>query len=265
MSDWLWDWVLMPFVTRVPGSVVAVVALVLYPGVGLALPLILGWPANWLFSANLVAVTTAALLSVGYLLVLIEAKDRRHLVEWTTDLRLLTASEFEWLVGELFRREGWEVTETGRQDGPDGNIDLVLTRDGERRIVQCKRWASWLVGVNEIRAFGGTLMREEMPGNDGIFVTLSDFSEQAREEAKKTGVMLIDRADLFGRVEKARRAEPCPICHSPMLFDRSARGWWFRCVADGCEGKRDLGQDAGRALELLSEPPNLPPMSERAT
>jgi hypothetical protein len=48
-------------------------------------------------------------------------------MEWTSDLRSLSAEEFEWLVGEFFRREEWDVRETGRQDGPDGNVDLELT------------------------------------------------------------------------------------------------------------------------------------------
>lgn len=263
MSDWIWDRVLIPFVTRVPGWVVAVVALTFYPGIGLAVPLMFGWPANWLFSINLIGATVAALLAIGYLLVLVQAKNRRHLFEWTTDLRLLTAMEFEYLVGELFRREGWEVAETGRQDGPDGNIDLVLTRPHERRVVQCKRWTSWQVGVSEIRGFAGTLMREGAVGKDGVFVTLSEFTPQAEEEAAKTGMTLVDRADLFERIERVRRKEPCPLCQQPMLFDRSARGWWFRCVATGCPGKRDLGNDAGRAIELLTQPPTLSPTHER--
>lgn len=263
MSDRIWDDVLIPFVRRVPGWVVAAVALAFYPGVGLVVPIAFGWPSNWLFSINLIGAMAAALLAVGYLIVLVQAKNRRHLFEWTTDLRLLTAAEFEYLVGELFRREGWDVAETGRQDGPDGNIDLVLTRGSERRVVQCKRWMAWRVGVNEIRAFGGTLMREGAPGAHGIFVTLSEFSEQAEEEAKKTGITLVDRADLFNRVERVRRQEPCPICNRPMLFDRSSRGWWFRCVAPSCAGKRDLSNDAGRAIELLTQPPTLSPTQER--
>lgn len=263
MSDWLWDRVLIPFVTRVRGWVVAAAALIFYPGIGLLLPVMFGWPANWLLSINLIGATVAGLLAVGYLVVLIQAKNRRHLFEWTTDLRLLTATEFEYLVGELFRREGWEVVETGRQDGPDGNIDLVLTRGRDRRIVQCKRWTSWQVGVKDIRGFAGTLMREKASGKEGIFVTISDFTPQAEEEAAKTGMVLVDRADLFARVERARRKEPCPICRQPMLFDRSPRGWWFRCVAVGCTGKRDLGSDAGRAVELLTEPPTLSPRNEK--
>src|SRR5208283_1220279 len=125
-------------------------------------------------------------------------------VEWTTELRHLNASEFEWLVGELFRREGWNVKETGHPDAPDGNIDLELARDGKRKIVQCKRWSAQLVGVDEIRGFGGTLLREHLPAEAGIFVTLSGFTEQARAEAQKAGFALLDGRQLYALMEKAR-------------------------------------------------------------
>ncbi len=264
MFDWLWDRVLIPFVTRMPGRAVAVVALLFYPGLGLVLPLVFSWPDNWFLAVNVWGVLLAAFISIGYLAVLVKAKDRRHLLEWTSDLRLLTAAEFEWLVGELFRREGWEVTETGRQDGPDGNIDLVLKRHGERRIVQCKRWDSRQIGVKQLREFGGTLKREGATATGGIFVTLSDFSAQAQAEAKEMGIALVDRADLFDRIENVRREEPCPVCQRPMLFDRSPHGWWFRCISNGCAGKRDLGADAGRAIALLTQPPTLSATHEEA-
>jgi hypothetical protein len=253
----MWDHLLIPFVTRVSGWGVAVAGLLLYPGLGLLLPLYLDWSTSWLVSMNLIGVTFAAVVSLGWLFVQLEAKDRRHLVEWTTNLRLLSAEEFEWMVGELFRREGWNVRETGRHDGPDGNIDLELIKGGEHRIVQCKRWTSWQVGVNDIRNFAGTLLREGLPGNKGTFVTLSDFTEQARGEARRTGIALVDRRDLYARVEEARRAEPCPVCQSPMVLGRSPHGWWFRCVTDGCTGKRDLGNEPGRAVELMTQPPAL--------
>lgn len=180
---------------------------------------------------------------------------RRHLLDWTTHVRLLTSEEFEWLVGEVFRREGWKVQETGRQDAPDGNVDLRLTRDGERALVQCKRWTSHLVGVHEIRAFAGTLMREGFTGDEGVFVTLSAFNRQAREEAGTIGMSLVNNRDLHMRMEKVRRVERCDICQQPMILDRSSRGWWLRCVAAGCKGKRDLGNDANRAIDLLTQRP----------
>ena len=252
-ADGLVDRLVFGFVSRVSGWTVAATALVLYPGLGLLLPLALDWPTSWLISVNAIAVMLAALVSLGWLLIQLEAKDRRQLLEWTSDLRLLNANEFEWLVGEVYRREGWTVSETGRQDRPDGNVDLVVTRSSSRRFVQCKRWASKRVGVGEIRAFAGTLMREGLSGADGDFVTLSTFGEVAIDEAKKIGIQLVDGRDLYRRIEQVRRVEPCPICQKPMLFGRSEIGWWFRCVAPNCRGKRDLGNEPMRAIEYLTK------------
>jgi hypothetical protein len=109
--------------------------------------------------------------------------------------------------------------------------------------------------VHEVREFAGTLLRERLPSSAGTFVTLSDFTEQARAEAEKIGITLVDNRDLYSRIEKVRRAELCDICQKPMHLDHSSRGWWFHCVA-GCPGKRDLGKDPGRAVELLTQPPS---------
>jgi hypothetical protein len=86
-----------------------------------------------------------------------------------------------------------------------------------------------------------------------MFATLSDFTEQARLEGGRLGMTLIDGIDLYGRVDKVRRPEPCPICQVPMLLDRSIHGWWFRCTRSGCGGKRDLGRDPAQAVELLTQ------------
>ena len=50
----------------------------------------------------------------------------------------MTWREFEMLVGEGFRLQGYEVTETGG-GGADGGIDLVLRKDREKFLVQCKQ------------------------------------------------------------------------------------------------------------------------------
>lgn len=196
----------------------------------------------------------AAVMLLNWFAVRIEARDRRQLVEWTSDLRRLDATEFEWFVGELLRREGWMVEEVGRQGAPDGGIDLVTTRGKERKVVQCKRWTSWHVGVDDIRTFAGTLSRDGIAGSAGIFVTLSDFTEPARAEAARMGMTLWDNRDLHARAENVRRTEPCPICAQPMTLGRSQLGWWFRCTMPGCRGKRDLGSDPVRAIELLTRP-----------
>jgi restriction system protein len=238
------------------GSLVTL-AMALYGGIGLALPILLSWSIPWLVAANVTGAMLAMSLIMARLALISMASRRRNLLEWTTDLRHLDAKEFEWLVGEMFRREGWKVSETGRHDGPDGGLDLVLTRARERLLVQCKRWQSWSVGVEDVRAFAGVLSREQADG--GIFVTMSDFTEAARADAAKLGMTLIDGVDLFERVEKVRKPEPCPLCGSAMLLDRSTYGWWFHCIAPHCRGKRDLDRDPGLAVDLLTRPPTRGP------
>lgn len=231
-----------------------VVALFFYPLFGLVLPLSLGWSTYWLVLANALGVILALVVLLGRFTVDLDALDRQHLLDWTTNLRLLDYSEFEWLVGEIFKRQGWSVLETGGHGVPDGNIDLVLTKGSVRRIVQCKRWTSTDVGVEEIRMFLGTLTREHLPPEAGVFVTLSRFSEQAREEAAAANLQLIDGNQLHSLIEEFKRVEPCPICRQPMIFSRSDYGWWFRCRSSGCQGKKHLSSDPGRAVALLVEP-----------
>ena len=241
-------------VTQVPGWVALVLALGLYPGLGLILPLALGLSTYWLVICNVLGTTWAVVIGMVWADELFDSIHRRHLVDWTTDLRRLNSTEFEWLVGEVFRREGWNVRETGTVGKPDGNIDLEITRQGSRAIVQCKRWQAKPVGVDDVRGFLGTVTRERLKPESGIFVTLSTFTDQARAEMAGTGLQLVDGGALHARIERVRRSESCPQCGAPMTLGKSAYGWWLRCQVRDCSGKRDLGRDPAVAIELLMSP-----------
>jgi hypothetical protein len=133
------------------------------------------------------------------------------------------------------------------------------------RLVQCKRWTSWSVDLEEIRKLGGTLLAEGLPGTAGVLVTSSDFTQAATETAKQLRLEIIDGAQLVHRLEAAgatgllgplRRSQSrwlCPHFAAPMVLDQSSHGWWLRRPAyrTGCKGKRDLGADPQHALELL--------------
>ena len=58
----------------------------------------------------------------------------------------LSWRDFELLVGEAFRMNGYSVTETGG-GGADGGIDLQLKKNGEVFLVQCKQWKAFKVSV----------------------------------------------------------------------------------------------------------------------
>ncbi len=100
----------------------------------------------------------------------------------------LTWREFEMLVGEAFRREGYAVRET--QAGPDGGVDLELTRDGELLLVQCKQWRATKVGVSTVRELFGVMAAR---GAVAAFVVTSGvFSKEAQRFAEGRNISLID-------------------------------------------------------------------------
>jgi HJR/Mrr/RecB family endonuclease len=231
----------------IPGYVSGAVVLIL--------PFALRWVPLWYEIVDFLVLAAAVILSVAYLATLSGAGRTKNLLEWTADLRRLDADEFEWLVFELFQREGYRVLRVRSQHHGDGNIDLLLTRDAALIIVQCKRWTAWFIGPEDIQRLAGTF---PPPGDvtGRWFVTLSNFTEGARSAAECAGIVLVDGSDLAERLQHARRSEACPRCDTPMLLDRSAHGWWLRCPRFGaCDGERDLSRDPGRAVDLLLEQP----------
>lgn len=72
------------------------------------------------------------------------------------DLQAMSWQEFELLVGEVFRRHGYRVNETG-QGGADGGVDLLLRRGSEKILVQCKQWRTTSVGAPVVREMLGLM------------------------------------------------------------------------------------------------------------
>ena len=248
-----------------PLTAALLIAGAIYSGLGLALPLLIRAPAPLLIGCNVIGAALGWTVTLAWLFPWVEARLRRLLIEQTTSLRSLSAAEFELLVGELFRREGWDVAETGRHGQPDGNVDIRIRRGDRQLLVQCKRWDSRQLGVDEVRKLAGALLREKRPGSDGVLVTSSNFTPAAIAEAAETGIELVGSHDLLRRLEDAGATEllasadqiknacPCPKCAAPMILAHSPHGWWIHCPSyyAGCKGKRDLGTDPRRALELL--------------
>lgn len=192
-------------VARMPVVAVTALAIGVYALWGLVTPFLLGASTAWLLSFNTQGAIFAGAIVFARLLPVLGARLRRQRLELTTDLRLLSAGDFEQLVGEMFRHEGWDVIETGRHGEPDGGIDLRLRRGAEHRLVQCKRWISQDVGVDEIRKLGGSLLAEGLPGSAGLLVTTSRFTKSARNAAEQLGLEIIDGQAL---VLDSRRPAP---------------------------------------------------------
>lgn len=116
-------------------------------------------------------------------------------------LRDISWSDFELLVGEAFRMQGFSVTETGG-GGADGGIDLVLRKEGELFLVQCKQWRAYKVSINVVRELLGVMVTKGAAG--GFVVTSGVFTTEAKSFAKGRNIELIDGSALTIMIEKAR-------------------------------------------------------------
>lgn len=173
--------------------------------------------------------------------------------------------EFEVLVGEAFRLQGYRVAETGG-GGPDGGIDLVLTKGSEKFLVQCKQWKAYKVSVNVVRELYSVMAAKGAAG--GFVVTSGRFTEDARKFAEGRNVHLVDGPKLFGMIKQAKQsiaataqrntskpqiptpkaaaATSCPLCSSGMV-KRTARSasnagnvFWGCSTFPKCRGVRPL-------------------------
>jgi restriction system protein len=117
----------------------------------------------------------------------------------------MTWREFEVLVGEGFRLQGYEVNETGG-GGADGGVDLVLRKDREKFLVQCKQWKAFKVGVTVVRELYGVMAAHGAAG--GFVVTSGRFTDDAKAFADGRNIRLVayfsDRGRLF-QADRGRR------------------------------------------------------------
>ena len=123
------------------------------------------------------------------------APDALHEMSWR---------EFEMLVGESFRLQGYQVLETGQATGggPDGGVDLMLSRDREKYLVQCKQWKAFKVGVPVVRELYGVMAAQGAAG--GFVVTSGSFTADAVAFAQGRNVWLLDGKELFRMIQQAR-------------------------------------------------------------
>lgn len=107
-------------------------------------------------------------------------------------IRALSWKQFEHFTAEAFRKKGFNVSLTA--DGADGGIDLVLRKDGELYLVQCKQWKSLKVGVQVVRELYGVMAAQGAAG--GFVVCSGQYTPEAKKFAKGTSIELIDGETL---------------------------------------------------------------------
>jgi hypothetical protein len=113
-------------------------------------------------------------------------------------LRKMEPYDFELLVADLWRRQGWDAEVT--QESGDMGVDVeAVDRDGfaeHKAVIQAKRYQEGnKIGRPKIQQY--YTLREQDPEADmAIVVTTSAFTSQAEEWASDHNVKLVDGRDL---------------------------------------------------------------------
>lgn len=165
-----------------------------------------------------------------------------------TALNDMSWQEFEILVGEAFRLDGYSVKETS--SGADGGIDLVLRKEGEQFFVQCKQWKAFKVGVTIVRELYGVMAAEGAAG--GFVVTSGVYTQEAKAFAEGRNIKLIDGAkltELIKKVQKNRHAmtpkEPAAL---KSIVALTAHQSCPKCGADMVKRIAKQGANAGQTF-----------------
>lgn len=174
-------------------------------------------------------------------------------------LNNMSWQEFEILVGEAFRMEGFKVAQRGGT-GSDGGVDLVLSKGSEMFLVQCKQWRALKVGVDVVRELYGVMAAQGAAG--GFVVTSGRYTSEAVEFTSGRNVRLIDGDKLFAMLKQAKASqrlkgapvltEPvatapaCPACGAAMVKREAKRGasagnvFWGCSTYPSCRGIRSV-------------------------
>ncbi|MEI6077561.1 MAG: restriction endonuclease [Verrucomicrobiota bacterium] len=149
-------------------------------------------------------------------------------------LSLVDWFQFEKVVALVYEKLGYFVTRSGGAN-PDGGIDLLLEKDGQKLAVQCKQWKTWNVGVKPVREFVGAMHIAGIP--KGIFVTLRGYSGPAKQLADEQGIEILNASGLAQILESTQAhldhkflellddtQKYCPKCESEMVLRTVSKG-----------------------------------------
>jgi len=196
---------------------------------------------NYIFEAVATSLTKYAHFIAIFLLIpapvsAFNAKRKRKQLEDQKDIQTIRAlhwKEFEELIAEAYRRKGYSVAENPNV-GPDGGIDVRMTKNGELHIVQCKQWKSNKVGAAIVREMYGIMTAENAVSV--IVVTSGSFTQDARKFAAGKPIDLIDGPKLValigdvqtsGKISFTVEPEPiqsCPRCGGTLVKRTAKKG-----------------------------------------
>jgi restriction system protein len=129
---------------------------------------------------------------------------RTQLLERESNLKALRKMpwrDFEMLVGEALRRDGFYVDEKG-SSGPSSGVDLALWKNEQMIIVQCKRWDMKKIDVDAVKQLYNCMPTEK--ADACLFVTSGEYTPAAKDFAKGKPIALADGKALLELVQSVQ-------------------------------------------------------------
>jgi restriction system protein len=161
-------------------------------------------------SAMRIVSAGVALIEYGYLLS-VDGKDdmslKKSLNAAATDALLkldgMSIQEVERLATGAYRVRGYEVRVLDSADSQDN--DLLLTRETQRVLLQCKYWKTRKIGEMPVRELYGVMAAHSATG--GVLISSGTFSLEASRFAGLGGIELLD-AGKFRQLLSRESAQP---------------------------------------------------------
>lgn len=161
-------------------------------------------------------------------------------------IRQLSWQEFERLLAEGYRRQGYKVRARGGPV-PDGGVDLEIHRAGETLLVQAKHWKARVVHLPQLRELWGAVAAEHADG--AIFVTSGSFTADAQNWVTDKNFQLVAGEQISQLIPSvrptvARHPNPptCRRCGRQMVQRTARRGMHAGESFWGCSGYPDCKQ-----------------------
>jgi restriction system protein len=154
--------------------------------------------------------------------------------DFVSQLRATDWYQFEKVVGLIYESQGYTLHRRGGAN-PDGGIDLIIEKDGDRIAVQCKRWKKWKVDVPKVRELFGAMTHEGL--QHGLIVALNGFTLEAKQLAVEHNIDIVHDEILAVMIAGLATADQlkvqamlddttkhCPKCEATMVWRRPKPG-----------------------------------------
>ena len=116
-------------------------------------------------------------------------------------VREMKRANFDLLVAEGFRVQGFSVTEFGDAGAPE-RPDLGLVKAGKKFCVQCRHWLDTTIGVAAVQELDRVMAERSADG--GFLVTAGAVAADAAAFASTRKIQLIHGPKLLAMLEKAK-------------------------------------------------------------